>query len=485
MYVLENSDIRSLLTLSDWLCFILVCIATLGAVLYSHRIKKYKTTSKNNSNSNSTSLIEYLIMGRQLSMPLFIATLVSTWYGGIFGVTRIAFEQGIYNFFTQGVFYYITYIIFALCLAKKIRSFKVLTLPELIKKLYGPKSAKLSAVLIFIKTLPITYAMSIGIFLQCIFPISLNQAITLGVFFAAFYTVFGGLKAVVFSDFIQFLTMCIGVASVIYFSIINFGGYEFLSNNLPASYFTFHGTHSISTMLVWLFIAFSTTFINPAFYQRCFAAKSDKVAVTGILISTLIWIGFDLCTTMGAMYARATIPTADPTHAYMIYSLQILPAGWRGLFLASIAATILSTLDSFLFIASNILSYDLKMFRMKSIHMQHFIALFITATISIFVSIMFDGHIELMWLTLKSYFSACLLVPILWGYILPTSITDKQFVNCSLLGCITITLWKYTDLSNIYAIDSFYVGNITTLSFLLTCSGIQLFYDYRKRSSFN
>jgi len=44
---------------------------------------------------------------------LFVGTLVATWYGGIFGVTFIAFEKGLYNFLTQGVFWYIAYLIFA------------------------------------------------------------------------------------------------------------------------------------------------------------------------------------------------------------------------------------------------------------------------------------------------------------------------------------------------------------------------------------
>ena len=50
-------------------------------------------------------------MGRKLTLPLFIATLVATWYGGIFGVAQIAFENGIYNFVTQGFFWYISRVL--------------------------------------------------------------------------------------------------------------------------------------------------------------------------------------------------------------------------------------------------------------------------------------------------------------------------------------------------------------------------------------
>ena len=71
-------------------------------------------------------------MGRYLTLPMQVATLVATWYGGLFGVTAIAFEQGLYNFIIQGVFWYITYIIFALWPVEKIRSKPTATLAELV-----------------------------------------------------------------------------------------------------------------------------------------------------------------------------------------------------------------------------------------------------------------------------------------------------------------------------------------------------------------
>ena len=45
--------------------------------------------------NNESSVANYLIFGRKLTLPLFVTTLVSTWYGDIFGVTQIAFKRGI------------------------------------------------------------------------------------------------------------------------------------------------------------------------------------------------------------------------------------------------------------------------------------------------------------------------------------------------------------------------------------------------------
>ncbi|HEX9829370.1 MAG TPA: hypothetical protein VGB10_04085, partial [Bacteroidota bacterium] len=40
---------------------------------------------------------EFLLAGRTLTLPMFVATLVSTWYGGILGVGEFSYNFGISN----------------------------------------------------------------------------------------------------------------------------------------------------------------------------------------------------------------------------------------------------------------------------------------------------------------------------------------------------------------------------------------------------
>lgn len=453
-------NISSYLTALDWIIFLLVCVCCIVVTIYG----QYRKRSLVNLNHDKqATVLEYMLMGRQLTLPLFVATLVTTWYGGIFGVTQIAFEQGVYNLFTQGIFWYIAYIIFAIYLVKKLRSFDAVSMPELIGKIYGNKSAKLAAVFLFIKTLPIAYAISIGIFLQCLLPITLVQGTILGVAIIAFYAVSGGLRSVVYSDVVLFIVMCLGVGVVLLFSITQFGGLDFLHSNLPTSYFQPCGTRSIPNTLVWLFIACSTTFISPCFYQRCLAAVNDKVAIHGIFISTIIWFLFDVCTTFGAMYAKAIIPSADSVNAYLSYGVQLLPSGLRGLLLASIAAAIIATLDSFLFIASNILFYDLPLLRMKNIRLRHVCAIALTTMLTVILSLHFEGRIENAWLLMKSYFTACLLLPILIGYYIPRLANDSVFITNAIVSCGSISIWRIYAEHQTQDFDSFYIGCVASI----------------------
>ncbi len=449
--------------LADWLVFGAVLAATVLAAAYGHfRLKKTEQKDK-------FSALDYLLMGRQLTLPLFVATLVATWYGGIFGVNEITFNYGIYNFVTQGAFWYVAYLIFAFFITDKIARYNSMTLPDLTGQMFGPRSAKVSAIFTILYITPVAYVLSLGLFLHMVFGMSVLSGMIYGTLFTCLYTAWGGFRSVVFSDIVQFIVMCSAVLIVVIFSVSTFGGFSFLKANLPASHFTLTGGNSWLAMFVWGFIALSTL-IDPSFYQRCFAAKSPRVVKRGVLISTFIWFCFDLCTTTGSLYARALLPHAQPSQAYFFYSIQLLPIGLRGFFVAGILSIILSTLNSFLFIASNTLSFDLLRHRFKNIVLSNRIAIFIIGLISILLTELLDSSFKEIWLVLGSYFSACLLIPILMGYIYPGRISDKLFVVSSLASAIAMTLFHLFASAPVKeALDPFYVGVTVSLIILLFC----------------
>jgi SSS family solute:Na+ symporter len=456
--ILPKIELSQILTTADWLVFFIVMLLTIISVLYGNHRKKQDIKA----NDESGNFLDLLIMGRRLTLPMFVATLVATWYGGIFGVTEIAFNNGIYNFITQGAFWYIAYIIFAFFIINKIQGYKAVTLPDLITKMFGPRSGILAAFFNFFNVLPIAYVISIGLFSQLLFGGELWLNMTLGVLLVVLYSMWGGLRAVVFSDIIQFFVMCIAVFLILAFSIGNFGGLEFLKNNLPTSYFSPTGKAGLATTLVWGFIALATL-VDPNFYQRCFAADKPETAKKGILISTLVWFCFDICTTFGAMYAKAVIPEADSSHAYLTYALQLLPSGIRGLVLAGIFATILSTIDSYLFLAGTTLAYDLAPKKYKGNILFHHLGIILVGIISVFMAIVFEGNIKTVWKTLGSYSAACLLLPVLYGYLKPNKIKDNQFIFACLLGILATTYWRNATHTGFFVnIDELYAGVFAT-----------------------
>ena len=449
----------SYLSAADWVVLLAVLLITFMAAVYGNfRLKKPKAVS---------SALDYLLMGRQLTLPLFVATLVATWYGGIFGVNEITFNYGIYNFVTQGLFWYAAYLIFAFFIAEKVAKYNSVTLPNLTQQMFGPKSAKVAAVFTLFYITPVAYVLSIGMFLHMVFGMSVLTGMICGTLFTCLYTAWGGFRAVVFSDLVQFFVMCSAVLLVVLFSVSAFGGMDFLKANLPPSHFTITGGNSWLNTFIWGFIALATL-IDPSFYQRCFAAKNPAIVKKGVLISTFIWFCFDLCTTAGSLYARAVLPQAEAGQAYFFYAIQLLPTGLKGFFVAGVLSIILSTLNSFLFIASNTLSFDMLRKQFKNIVLSNRIAVFAIGVFSILLAQLLHGSFKEIWLVMGSYFSACLLIPILAGYIFPARISDNLFVVSSLCSAATMTLWRFLPKYKTFEIiDPFYIGVITSMLILI------------------
>jgi solute:Na+ symporter, SSS family len=454
--MVSQATLFQFITITDWIIFFSVILMTIASVLYGARKKKQL------SSEEQFSALELLLMGRRLTLPLFVATLVATWYGGIFGVTALAFEKGIYNFLTQGVFWYLSYFIFAIFLVKKIRQFNILTLPELAGKVFGPKAEKYTAALNFLNLLPLAYTISLGLFLTALFGGSLFFNTVVGVTAVTVYSLWGGFRAVVFSDVVQFFFMILSVFLVVIFAWINLGSPSWLMDELPASHLEWTGGEPLSHLFIWGFIALSTL-VDPNFYQRCLAAKNEAVARRGILISIGVWFFFDCCTTLGALYARVAIPAADPQSAYIQFSVQVLPPGLRGLLLAGILATILSTIDSFLFNAATCVSYDFFKLKQKFKLWHHHLALIGVSVLSVVLGSFFEGNVVEVWKTLGSFSAACLLFPLLIGQWFPGRISEGQFALAVSMGCIGIAAWRiFNNLYQFSPIDEFYIGLLLT-----------------------
>lgn len=449
-----------LLTTLDWVVFYLIMAITIAAVMYGN--KQQKKDSKEEVN-----YLDLILMGRQLTLPLFVATLVATFYGGIFGVTKITFEKGIFGFVTQGAFWYVTYIIFALFMAKKINESKANTLPDLIGKEFGKKSRKMSAFLNLINVIPISYAISVGLFLQILFGGELITNTAIGVGLVLLYSTKGGLRAVVYSDMIQFFVMVLSAFFIFAFSVEKFGGFNLLVAKLPPTHLEPMGGQSLMNTMVWGIIALSTL-VDPNFYQRCLAAKNYKVARNGILISTCIWFMFDIFMTGGALYAKATMPNIDSKTAYLEYALSLLPSGMRGFVLSGILATIISTLDSYIFLGATTIVNDILGDRIKDkVKYHHYFAIGIGVFAVIF-SYIFKGNIESVWKFFGSLSAACLLIPVIVGRAFKSKIHDNEFLISSLSGAVSILGWKigsiYQDLPNI---DELYVGSAASLGVIM------------------
>jgi len=379
---------------------------------------------------------EFLVMGRTLSLPSFVATLVTTWYGGVLGVGEYSYRYGISNWLVFGVPYYVGALLFALFLARRARRAELYTVPDQLARAYGRGAGLAGAAVLQVLSSPAPYVLMLGILLQLLFRWPLWCAVLVGTFFATAYSLRGGMRSVVNADNLQFVLMFAGFLVALPLLAVRFGGLGFLHAHLPAAHFTWHGGNSPQYVFVWYFIALQTL-VEPTFFQRAYAAADERTAQRGVLISILFWALFDFLTTFTGMYARALLPhLAHPTESYPALALAFLPPVVRGVFYLGLLATIMSTVDGYTFIGGVNFGRDL-VWRWRreadERRLNRYVQLgfLITAAVAVMLALYFRSAVDL-WHDVGSVGVPALLVPLSASY----SARRRMRPRAALLGML-------------------------------------------------
>jgi SSS family solute:Na+ symporter len=394
---------------------------------------------------SKTESTDFLLASRSLTLPIFVMTLVSTWYGGILGVGEFSYLYGISNWVVQGVPYYIFALVFALFLAKRIRASNLLTIPDKLQQSYDRKTAILGSFLTFILVTPAPYALMLAVLLQLVTGWSYVLCLVIGTFATIVYLLVGGFRSDVNTNVLEFVLMFLGFAVILPFAYTKFGGFDFIQHNVPPLHLTWNGGNSMQFVLVWFFIAL-WTLVDPAFHQRCYAAKSGEVAQKGILVSIIFWFIFDAMTATAGLYARAALPNlSQPVMAFPLLAELTLPPFAKGMFYIGMLATVMSTLNSLSFISGTSLGRDI-LWRWRqekdeaNVTRYTQIGLIVTGLLAILLSVLIPSVIKL-WYTIGTIVIPGLLLPLVASYFERFRIRAPYAFAAMLFGWLTSTVW--------------------------------------------
>ena len=414
---------------------------------------------------------DFLLSGRKVGLVLFILTNVSTWYGGILGVGEFTYRYGIVSWFTQGFPYYIFAIIFALFFAKKVRNASLFTIPEKLYNHYGKTVSLIAAFLIFLLVSPAPYLLMIGELIAMVFNLPLIYGLLIGVALSVTYLYVGGYKADLVTDVFLFFVMFAGFGLILFVAVSRFGGFEFLQTNLPPGHLKLTGDTSPVFVIVWFLIAL-WTFTDPGFHQRCYAAKDGNVAVKGLLISIFFWLLFDFLTTSTGLYTRAALgEISNPVLAFPILAENILGPGLKGIFYAALFATILSTLNSFLFLSATTFSRDFiaRVSKRRNNTVWYTkLGLLLSSVISIILALSYQSVVEL-WYSIGSLCIPPLIFLIISSYYEKFSVEKKYALWEMILSLASGIAWmiikpSIPESSFLYEIEPMIVGIIVSLT---------------------
>jgi len=398
---------------------------------------------------------EFLLSGRKVTIPAFVATLVSTWYGGILGVGEFSYQFGISQWLIFGVPFYLFTAVFAVMLAGKIRNNKALTIPEALANRYSPLAGRISALPIFILVSPAPYILMLGVLFQFMIGGDVPYLLyaSLVALFSVLYITIGGFGAVIRTDILQIVLMFGGFTMLLFFAMAEFGGFGVLFSELPDLHKDITGGFNWQYIIVWFFIAL-WTFVDPSFHQRAAAADSPKTAKNGMFISIGFWAFFDFLTCFTGLYAFVILGGGleNPVLSYPILADQLLPIGLKGLFFITLLATIMSTLDSYLFISGQTLGRDYLKQYLPGVESNKLTraGILASAVIGILLTIIYPSVIDL-WYVIGSVCIPGLLIPVLGIYVRPFQLRRPFAVPAIIIPILISFTWLV--LGTLQAVD--------------------------------
>lgn len=417
----------------------------------------------------------YLLAGRRLTLPAFVATTVSTFYGGVLGVGEYSYDHGLSNWLVFGVPYYLYGAVFALFLAGRACRSQALTLPDRIRAVHGPGPGLLASVVVLVTSLPAAYLLELGLLTREVFGGSLEVSASLMTLFSVLYVWRGGFRTIIRTGFLQFACMYGGFALILGILVGTRGGLSFLQTSVPPGHWTWHGGLPAQSIVLWYLIA-SSTLVEPTFYQHCFAASSPSVARRGIAWSIAFWVLFDAMTTFTGLYARALVDLQDTpsAEAYPRLARAVLPPGLLGVFLVALLATVMSTVEGYLFVAASTLGRDvlgrLGRFRDREATATRW-ALVMTAAASLAIALAARSVVRL-WHHMGTISTATLLFPVLGAFWPRLRLSPRRTLLQMATVLVVTTFWlasryRGDDGTYLLGIEPIYLGFAVGAAFFL------------------
>lgn len=292
--------------------------------------------------------LQYIAAGRRLTLPLFVATLVSTWYGGILGIAESVSYYGLGTWLLMGVPYYVFGLLYALVFAKRVRGAAEISIPERLHARFGRGVGLIGAILIFLLAIPAAHVLMLGVLAQAFTGWTLGISVVVGSAVGLLFLYRGGLLADARVSLLAFAAMYLGFAVIVGVCLVDYPAGEVLAGQGDSPKMTLTGGQDFLYILSF-FVLGAWTLVDPGFHQRVASAGSPDIGRKGIFLSVIFWLLSDvLLITAGLYGARLMGPNghyAMPENPLLIYPALgqlVLPSGLKAVFICGMLGTILA-----------------------------------------------------------------------------------------------------------------------------------------------
>lgn len=293
---------------------------------------------------------DFLIAGRKLGTGSFIATVVASYIGG---GAIVAYTAYVYQFGISAIWVYVgtaigflAFIWYALRIRREGRKGGFHTISDWLRAKVDNKVAVMAAILILVGYFGFLVNQFIAgsVILSGISGLSYELALLFSGTVILIYLVLGGFRSVVRTDIFQYLIFVLLLVVIV---IALFGENPVVTPELLE-----FGNLGLTLSIAFIVYGIFTVMVGTEYWQRVYAAKSDKVVKHGLIGSAVCILIIGAALSVLGLVAASVAPGLNPNSAAVYALNNILPTGLLGLGLILVFAAIMSSADTIIFVLS-------------------------------------------------------------------------------------------------------------------------------------
>lgn len=411
---------------------------------------------------------DFALAGKSFGMLVIFATLSASFIGGGFsmGNAEKVFLIGISNIVALWGFSVKEILVARYIAPRMIRYPQAISVGDIMYQHYGKGARIFSGVFSMALCAGILGAQvgAMGYVFNLFLEIDRVWGILIGCGIVIAYATFGGMRSVVWTDIMQFIVLAVGIPLTLYFGLQAVGGWQTMTQSLPAGHLSLPTEPLAIIALMSLFLVFMLgETLVPPYLQRLLIGKDQASVVRGSLLSGLFSIPFFAITGAIGLVALAMQPQLDANLAMPYVIQQAVPPILQGIVAAAIVSIIMSSADSFLNSASIAFSNDIvaplrknKLSTAAELKLARWVTLLV-GTLSIIFALSIDSVIDIL-IVAYNFWAPTVLVPLIMA-ILGGYVSQKRFVAGALAGIIVTIVWNSVILSP-FGIDGLVLGTL-------------------------
>lgn len=311
---------------------------------------------------------DFLVVGRRLPLYLAVPTVVATWFGaGVsMGISGVVYSQGFYGVIADPFGCALALVIAGLFFAGRFRRLGLLTISDLLGKIYGPRFERFSTIIVlpfYIGTIA-SQMLAMGYVFQLVSGASLELGILLGAAIVVTYTVSGGIWAVTITDFVQFFLLSIGLLIVVPICLNEVPNTQVVFDKFLGQFATVlpYGHESFNWLAYMgrIFMTGLGTIMGQDLIQRFLASRTEKVARYSGVIGGICYFLLGLVPMFIGIAGREIFANMEqPEHLIPMIAKQFLSPVLFTLFACGLFSAIMSTADSYLLAGTTLITNNI------------------------------------------------------------------------------------------------------------------------------